>query len=122
MASARRNHFGRVFLGDSYLKYMRSGFNHTRFHMPYKLIPPRAITITNRKFTMTTKSLALATSIILFSGFSGAVYAETASPQTTHRVAHSARQIPVEVSRAYGSTVATVDRGPHYHGGPKSND
>ncbi len=72
---------------------------------------------------MTTKSLALATSIMLLSGFSGAVYAETASPQTNHRAAHaSARQIPVEVSRAYGSTVATEDRGPHYHGGPKSND
>jgi hypothetical protein len=72
---------------------------------------------------MTTKSLALATSIILLSGFSGAAYAATATPQKNHRVQQvSARQIPFEVSRAYNSTVATEDRGPHYHGGPKYND
>jgi hypothetical protein len=70
---------------------------------------------------MTTKSLALAASIILLSGFSGAAYAATVTPAKNHRVV-STPQIPVEVSRAYNSTAATADRGPHYHGGPKYND
>jgi hypothetical protein len=70
---------------------------------------------------MTTKTLALATSIILLSGFSGAAYAATITPHRTHRAVHaSALQVSAEVSRAYDS--ATADRGPHYHGGPKSND
>jgi hypothetical protein len=73
--------------------------------------------------TMTTKSLALATSIILLTGFSGAAYAATATPAKNHRVAHvRASQRPVEVSSAYASTPATEDRGPHYHSGPKVND
>jgi hypothetical protein len=70
-----------------------------------------------------TKSLALAALIIFLGQFSGAAYATTAIPQTKHRVSHaSAVPIPAEVSRAYGSMVATEDHGPHYHGGPKSND
>ena len=69
---------------------------------------------------MTTKSLALATSMVLLSAFSGAAYAATAK---SHHVAHASKlQIPTEVSHAYASTAATTDRGPHYHGGPKSND
>jgi hypothetical protein len=72
---------------------------------------------------MTTKSLALATSLILLSGFSGTAYAATATPAKNQKVAHArASQIPVEVSSAYASTAATADRGPRYHGGPKYND
>jgi hypothetical protein len=72
---------------------------------------------------MTTKKLALAASIVLLSGISGAAYAGTAIHAKTHRVAHaSSPQIPVEISRAYASTAAVADQGPHYHGGPKYND
>ena len=40
---------------------------------------------------MTTKTLALATSIMLLTGFSGAAYAATATPAKNHRIVHAQR-------------------------------